>query len=275
MNGESERCAECGQEVRSGHSSAVPGQSGAETDGLLLTGRLMHVSRLATVGEMASGIAHELNQPLTAIASYAQGCARVLSLPDPDMADVDEALREISAQAVRAGDIIRRMRNLARHDDTQRASTAPNTLIDELLELLQADARIHDTRLRLHLAENLPTIMVNRLQIQHVLLNLFRNAIEALSCMNPQQREVILGTALAADGKVELFVSDTGPGVSPEIAEHMRDPFFTTKPAGTGLGLAVSNTIARAHDGTFGYRPNDPTGACFVISIPSDMSVTS
>jgi two-component system sensor kinase FixL len=237
-------------------------------EGLLLTGRMMQVSRLATIGEMTSGIAHELNQPLAAIANYAQASVRLLKSANPDMADVQEALEEISVQAARAGDIIRRMRNLVRGDDAERAPTDVNALIHEMSELLQADARAHDTQLRLDLASDPPTVLVHRLQIQHVILNLMRNAMEALGTMPSGRREVVVGTIRTADGGVEIFVSDNGPGIPAAVEEHWLEPFFTTKPSGTGLGLAISNTIVRAHDGVFGHRANSPSGACFFLRIP-------
>jgi len=238
-------------------------------NGLLLTGRMMHVSRLATIGEMASGVAHELNQPLAAIANYAQASVRVLNSPNPDMADIREALVEIGAQAVRAGDIIRRMRNLVRGDDAERAPTDASELVEEMVDLLQADARAHDTQLTLTLDRALPPILIARVQIQHVLLNLIRNALEALIPIPSRQREIVIGTQRLPDGDVEIFVSDNGPGVAPTVIERLFEPFFTTKPTGTGLGLAISNTIVRSHDGTFGHRPNTPSGACFYMRIPS------
>jgi two-component system sensor kinase FixL len=244
-----------------------------DDQGLLLTGRMMHVSRLATIGEMASGVAHELNQPLAAIANYAQASVRVLNHPEPDMADIREALQEIASQAVRAGDIIRRMRNLVRQDPAERVPTDASSLVEEMIDLLQADTKAHDTHLRLDLQPKLPPILVERVQIQHVLLNLIRNAMEALADLPPSRREIVIGTQLASDGAVEIYVADNGQGILPAVQERLLEPFFTTKRTGTGLGLAISNTIVRAHDGTFGHRPNTPSGTCFYLRI-SPISVT-
>ena len=256
MKGDVENCAACGQ----------PKQR--DDNELLLTGRMMQVSRLATIGEMTSGVAHELNQPLAAIANYAQASSRVLSRPDPDLADIREALDEISAQALRAAEIIRRMRNLGRCDDAERLPTDSSALVEEMIDLLQADARAHGTQLILDLRPDLPPILVDRVQIQHVLLNLVRNSMEALGAIPANQRKIVLGTTLAADGHVEIYISDNGPGLTAEARDHLLEPFFTTKPAGTGLGLAISNTIVRAHAGVFGHRANTPSGACFYIRIP-------
>jgi two-component system sensor kinase FixL len=242
----------------------------AEEEGrLLLQGRIMHVSRLATIGEMAAGVAHEINQPLTAIATYAQACNRLLEMPQPDLAEVKDALREIAAQAVRAGAIIRRLRNLVRVSESVRAPSDINHLVQELAELMQTDARVHDVRLRLELAKDLPQVIVDRVQIQHVLLNLLRNALEALGDRPAGQREVVVRTALTPEGEVEMSVSDSGSGISPTVAERMFDPFFTTKEAGTGLGLTISSTIVRMHKGALGHRPNVPNGVCFYIRLPA------
>jgi len=241
----------------------------AEEEGRRLQGRIMHVSRLATIGEMAAGVAHEINQPLTAIATYAQACNRLLDLPEPDLAEVRDALREIASQAVRAGAIIRRLRNLVRRNDAPKAPSGINELIKELEELMQTDARVHDVRLRLELADGLPQVLVDRVQIQHVLLNLLRNALEAVAELPPGKREVVVRTARTEDGEVEMSVSDSGGGMTPEVAERMFDPFFTTKEAGTGLGLTISSTIIRTHKGALGHRPNLPSGVCFYVRLPS------
>jgi C4-dicarboxylate-specific signal transduction histidine kinase len=236
--------------------------------GRQLQGRIMHVSRLATIGEMAAGVAHEINQPLTAIATYAQACTRLLEMADPNLEEVRGALREIAAQAVRAGAIIRRLRNLVRSDQSERAPASINELIEEIRELVQADARVHDARLRFELAGDLPTATVDRVQIQHVLLNLLRNAFEALAEVGPQEREVVIRTARTKDGEIEMSVSDTGDGITPAVAERMFDPFYTTKVAGTGLGLPISSTIVRTHKGVLGHRANQPKGVTFFVRLP-------
>ncbi len=230
--------------------------------------RMTHVSRLATMGEMAAGIAHELNQPLSAITTYAQASLRLLAAPETDVDEVADALRQIANQALRAGEIIRRLRSLVRNSETQREAAAINDVIEELSGLTNTDARMHDVRLTLQLAPGLPQLQVDRIQIQQVVLNLLRNAIEALDEVSPDAREILVRTRLV-DGDVEVSVCDTGPGVAPEIADRMFHPFCTTKPTGTGLGLAISRTIVRAHKGELGYTANTPRGACFYFHLPA------
>jgi two-component system sensor kinase FixL len=228
----------------------------------------MHVSRLATIGEMAAGVAHELNQPLTAITTYAQACTRLLDRMEPNLGDVRDALQQIASQAARAGAIIRRLRSLVRHTDSQRQPGDINVLVEELRELMESDARVHGVRLRFELARGLPRVLADAVQIQHVLLNLLRNAFEALGPVEPGKREVVIRTSLTGEGDVELSVSDSGPGVDPAIEDRIFDPFFTTKESGTGLGLTISATILRIHGGTLGHRPARPAGACFFARLP-------
>jgi two-component system, LuxR family, sensor kinase FixL len=234
-----------------------------------LQDRLWHVSRLATVGEMASGIAHELNQPLAAIANYAQACDRLLAGSEGEnLDDVREALREITGQAVRAGDIIRRMRALTRQQDGPRERTDVNALISELTDLVESDARHNGVEYRVKLGSGLPPLEVHRAQIQQVILNLVRNAIEALAESRTEPRDVTVQTAKAADYHVEITVCDNGPGLSPAIAPRLFEPFCTSKAAGTGLGLATSRTIVAQHGGTLDHRANTPRGACFRLRLP-------
>jgi two-component system sensor kinase FixL len=230
--------------------------------------RVWHVSRLATVGEMASGIAHELNQPLTAIANYAQACDRLLGRPDADLQEVQGALKEIAAQAVRAGDIIRQLRSLAHQHTGRPEPTEINVLISELTDLVRSDAQAHDVQYRLELGDGLPRLEVHRVQIQHVILNLVRNAIESLAETADKPRRIVVRTSRTHDGAVEISVCDSGPGVSSSVAPRLFDPFCTSKPAGTGLGLAISRTIITEHGGTLEYRPNVPVGACFTLRLP-------
>jgi len=220
------------------------------------------------MGEMAAGIAHELNQPLTAIASYAQACDWLLARGTTDTTELRDALQQITAQGLRAGEIIRRLRNLVRGPDTERVLASANELIEELRGLALTDARVHNARLQLDLTPGLPLLLVNRVEIQQVVLNLLRNAIEALESVPPERRDIILRTAATSEDTVEITVTDTGPGVDPGIIDRLFTPFVTTKPAGAGLGLAISRSIVEAHKGTLRYRPESAGGASFVLRLP-------
>jgi len=234
-----------------------------------LHGRLLNVSRMATIGEMAAGVAHELNQPLTAIANYAHACERLLARPGTDPNDLREALRQIAAQTTRAADIIRRLRALARSQQAEHLPVAMNALVEELYELMKTDASLHGTELLLDLAPGLPEVAADAGQIQQVILNFLRNSFEALSAQPGAHPRVTISTSLAHGNGVQLMVCDNGPGLAPDAVKRVFDPFFSTKENGTGLGLAISSTIARAHGGTVGYRPNTPSGACFYIVLPA------
>lgn len=231
--------------------------------------RLAQVARFASMGELAAGIAHELNQPLAAIATYAQASDRLLAGPTPVLGPVQEALRQIAGQALRAGEVIRRLRHLVSDRKTEQQPEDLNALAREVADLAARDVRQYGVQLRLALAPSPLTAVVDRVQIQQVLLNLLRNAMEALGDLPAPRRRIVLSTARVAADTVEIAVRDAGPGVPPEAAAQLFDPFFTTKPEGTGLGLAISRTIARAHGGQLGHRPATPQGAEFFLRLPS------
>jgi two-component system, LuxR family, sensor kinase FixL len=235
--------------------------------------RMMHVSRLATMGEMASGISHELNQPLTAIANYAQACVRLLASPGADLADVREALTQISGQALRAGEIIRRLRALVRKQSTQREQADINELIKELDALARADARSSDVRVILNLGADLPYVSLDRVQIQQVLLNLLRNSIDSLESIRCGHRDVIIRTGTSSDGDVFVEIADSGAGIAADVLPHLFTPFATNKPQGTGLGLAISRTIVEAHNGRLEYLANKPRGAVFIVTLPREQGL--
>lgn len=249
--------------------SALPPEGGtvSEARSAMMYGRLLQASRLATIGEMAAGIAHELNQPLTAIANYAQACDRLLGRPAPSMEDIRTAVREIAEQAVRAGDILRHMRGLTQSQPIRRQRTDLNTVVEAIRDLILTEARAHRARVQLDLAARLPPVSIDTAQIQHAILNLVRNALEAPAEPGAAARELTLRTALVPDGHAEMAVLDNGPGVLPQALEQMFHPFFSTKSAGAGLGLTISNTVVRAHGGSLIYRPNTPVGACFAIRL--------
>jgi two-component system, LuxR family, sensor kinase FixL len=240
----------------------------AEEDTRRLQERLWHVSRFATMGEMASGIAHQLNQPLAAIANYSQACDRLLAKSDPDISEVREALREITGQAVRAGETIRKLRRLVTRPDVKSQPANVNQLIAELGSLVHASAEAQDIDYQLQLGNGIPELDIQPAEIQQVILNLVRNAIEAFPQDRSGVRRVSIRTLSTDQGEVEVSVCDNGPGVAPHILPSLFDPFCSSKDNGTGLGLAMSRTIVSRHGGSLIYQPNQPTGSCFIVRLP-------
>jgi two-component system sensor kinase FixL len=230
--------------------------------------RMLQVSRLATMGEIASGVAHELNQPLTAIANFAQASSRILAAPNPDLEDVRGALDQISAQALRAGKIIQHLRKLVGTRESQRELTDINELIEETQTLMRAEARDHNIQVALQLSPDLPRLMLDRFQIQQVILNLCRNALDSLAVVTSGPRQLWIRSGRSAGGDATVAVADTGRGVAPEMLPTLFAPFSTDKPQGSGLGLAISRTIVEAHRGRLEYRPNVPGGALFLMTLP-------
>jgi two-component system sensor kinase FixL len=248
----------------------ITDQRRAESEAHKALERMNSVSRLATMGEMAAGISHELNQPLAAIANYAQACVRLLRVPAADIPEVSGALEQISGQALRAGEIIRRIRSLVRNEDVRREAQDINELIRDVHGLLASDARVHDGRLALDLTTPLPKVTVDGVQIQQVLMNLVHNAFEAQGAEHDGAPfEVRIATRPTDGGDVEVSVNDLGPGLAGEMEQKIFEPFFTTKPTGTGLGLAISRSIIKAHDARLSYRANEPRGACFYFVLPA------
>jgi two-component system sensor kinase FixL len=229
--------------------------------------RMNEVARLASLGEMAGGIAHEINQPLTAISNYAQASFRMLAQPATDMADVREALQEIATQALRAGEIIRRLRNLIRKKETQQEPAALDALITDVVGFCAGDAKLNEIRITAQIEEQLPELQIDKIQIQQILFNLLRNAMEAVMVNPPGQRNIRLHCEREGNS-VRLRIVDDGPGVAADFAGRMFTPLQTTKSTGTGLGLAISRSIAEAHQGSLRYIPDTGPGACFELRLP-------
>ena len=230
--------------------------------------KLTHVARLSTMGEMATSLAHEINQPLTAIASFAQASLRMLGSPaGPHSAELRDALTQITAQALRAGEVIRRLRGLVKNRAAHTETLDLNRLIEDLRVLAEPDARLNDVRLTLELAPVLAPVAGDPVQLQQVLLNLVRNAIDATLERPGAPREITVRTLNHPDA-VEVAVADHGAGVPAAIADQLFNPFFTTKAAGTGLGLAISRSIIRAHRGKLGYGPTPGGGTTFSFTLP-------
>ncbi len=227
---------------------------------------LAHVSRLSVMGEMAAGLAHEMNQPLFAIQNYTAGILRRWSGPEDFSPELRDVILQIAQESTRAAVIIRRVREFARKPLGERISLHLNDLICEVLQLLGSEIRGQKIDLRVALAEHLPTIRSDRVQLQQVLVNLVRNALEAMEHLPPRQRQLTISTFLAP-GEVHCLVQDAGPGIPAEVRAHLFEPFFTTKPAGLGMGLSISRSIVEAHGGSL-QAESSPAGAAFHFYIP-------
>jgi two-component system, LuxR family, sensor kinase FixL len=230
---------------------------------------LSHVSRLCLMGEMASGLAHELNQPLTAIASYLQACQRLIDAGN--LEKLKPALNSAERQALLAGEIIRRMRAFVSKRKTVIAPTNINALIKEAVGLCEANCRQNSVLLDLELVEPLPDVCVDSVQIEQVLLNLIRNSIEAMAEMPADaDRRLLIETGSREENQVQIQVTlkDTGPGLAADQVAHIFKPFHTTKPKGMGMGLSISRSIIEAHGGRLWVDADPPGGAAFHFTLP-------
>jgi signal transduction histidine kinase len=226
------------------------------------------------MGEMAAGLAHEINQPLAAIVNYAQGCSRRLRA---DAADVDAILPvidDIAAEGLRAGEIIRRLRNLVRKEPPRQDWVHLAGIAAEALRLVESDAHQQVVTLRLDAEPVLPRVLGDPIQIEQVVLNLLRNAIDAMADVRGR-RELHVRIARAGSESVELTVRDTGHGMPSAVAERIFDPFYSTKPNGLGMGLSISRSIVEAHQGRLTVVANTDGGATFRITLPVVADPTS
>ncbi|HQQ63829.1 MAG TPA: ATP-binding protein [Pseudomonadales bacterium] len=229
---------------------------------------LTHMARLSTMGEMAAGIAHEINQPLAAISTYAQGCKRMLDNGLTDARELAEPLEKIATQALRAGEVIRRLRGFIKKSASELELVDINELVSEVVQLAEVDARKHSIPVHLHLAADLPEVRVDPVQLQQVILNLIRNALEAMEETPRARARVDVHTAQADNGQVTVRVVDCGPGLSEDALQHVFDPFFTTKATGMGMGLSISHSIITTHGGQLSVSNNaSGIGATFTIAL--------
>lgn len=232
--------------------------------------KLAHVGRLSTMGEMTASIAHEINQPLTAISMYAQSGLRLLERPDPDLTRLAAALDKLNTQALRAGAIIERIQRFTRAEEGRREQAAINSLLRDLLKLADGDARIHDVNVTLDLDPSLPPVSVDPVQIQQVALNLIRNAIDAMKDIDCRHGNALTITSRQRpNGLLEVAVSDQGPGVPDDQVALLFKPFHTTKKDGMGMGLSICRTIIAEHGGEMGFVNNPQGGATFYFTVPA------
>ncbi len=233
-----------------------------------LQSELVHVSRLTAMGEMASALAHELNQPLSAIANYMKGSRRLLEDSSDERATIlRDAMDKAAEQALRAGQVIRRLRDFVARGESERRVEGVKKLVEEASALALVGVKDKGVRVRFEFDPRTDFVLADKVQIQQVLLNLMRNAIEAME--DSEKRELVVSTSLAPDDMVEISVADTGAGISPEISAQLFQPFITTKREGMGVGLSISRTIVEAHGGSIAPRLNPGGGTVFWFTLPA------
>lgn len=229
---------------------------------------LAHAARLSTIGELSSGIAHEINQPLTAIVSFAEACLRMLRGGKSDSKMLEDALEQIAAQGQRAGHITRQLRRLGRKGAREEADVDINGVVRDLLTLVRGELDTEDITLHLMLDESLPPVQCNRIQIEQVVLNLMRNAMDVLEQDDAGARELTIRTHAGTDGEIVLELEDSGGGFGDTGPERIFETFFTSKPDGLGMGLSISRTIIQDHGGRL-WASEGADGAIFHVAIPA------
>jgi two-component system sensor kinase FixL len=245
-------------------------QRAAEQSARALEHRLAHVGRFNLMGEMAAGIAHEINQPLSAIATYAQAGKRVLQRGSPDVAMLADICNKIDDQARRAGQVIDNLRKFIRKQEIETQSLDVNRVVDDVLELIEVDAHSEGIAVHLRAAEGLPSVRADAVQLQQVLLNLTRNSVDAMRGGVGNDRGIVVTTERGTNGGVRITVTDHGHGVSAQLGDHIFHPFVTTKRDGLGVGLAISKTIVHSYGGTLSYADNPAGGTVFTVELPAE-----
>ena len=229
---------------------------------------LAHMNRVSAMSELAASIAHEINQPLAAILSNAQAAQRLLARTPPDLAEVRDALAAIVDDDRRAGKVIQQIRAMLRKSEPRVIAQDLNELVREVTRLLASAALLQGATLRIELAPSLPRACGDGIQLQQVLLNLIVNALDAVSRRPPDARLVVVQTRVAALGRLELSVTDSGEGIAATDIERIFEPFFTTKAQGLGMGLALSRTIVESHGGRLWAEHHAGEGAMFRCALP-------
>ena len=239
----------------------------AEEQDRLHKAELAHVARLSILGEMTSGLAHELNQPLCAITTYAQTCLRIVHSDEYNLDDVSYGLEQVVRQAELGGEIFRRLRNFARKDEKEQRPICLRDVIYEVGSFVRAECQQNQIQLILEVSDQLPHVMADPIQIEQVLINLVRNSMDAVSEVIAERRMIMIKAGAYQRNFVRVCVSDSGPGCPPEVAERLFEPFFTTKKNGLGIGLGISQSIIVAHGGKLWLELNSVNGATFCFTL--------
>jgi C4-dicarboxylate-specific signal transduction histidine kinase len=229
---------------------------------------LAHVARLSTLGEMTTALAHELNQPLCAVTTYAQTCLRAIKNSSVDLTRLRHGLEQIVKQIELAGQIFRRLRDFSRKNSPHRQAVNVRSLIREVAKFMRAELEHQRILLRIEAPGPTPLIKADPVQIEQVLLNLVRNSIEAIVCSAKDDRKLTIRSIKIASGFIKVSIGDTGHGVSADHAGRLFEPFFTTKATGLGIGLSISQNIIEAHGGRLWLDTNSEAGATFSFTLP-------
>ena len=229
---------------------------------------LSRATRLTVMGELSASIAHEINQPLAAIITNGHACERFLTFSPPDLDEVKDAVGEIVRDGRRASEVLKRIRAMSKNSAPERGQVDVNQAIAEVLALTRDELLRHRVSVQTDLHSNLPTIMADRVQLQQVVLNLVMNGIEAMRAVADRSRILTVRSLLSDRGNIAVNVADSGIGLDPANRERIFDTFFTTKPEGMGMGLAISNTIIEAHRGRLWAESGSPFGAVFAFTLP-------
>jgi two-component system sensor kinase FixL len=237
-----------------------------------LVEQLGHAARTTTIGEMASGLAHELNQPLGAITNYAEGCLAALAEPRPALDEVRSALERVRDTTMRAGRIIERIRKFVTRQAPRREWFDPNQVVADAEEILRDEAASRSTGIAIDLAPDLPRLWGDPVQVQQVLVNLMRNAFDAIAVAKPPVPTLVIQTRPSHSGGVEFLITDNGEGIEPERLEHVFDAYFSTRAGGMGMGLSISRTIIEAHDGQITVSSVPGVTTTFRFTLPVGMS---
>jgi PAS domain S-box-containing protein len=235
---------------------------------------LAHANRVATMGQLAASIAHEVKQPITAAVTNAQAALRWLAARPPNLEEAQQALRGIVEEGRRAGDVLARIRALIKKAPPLKCGFDLNECVRDVIALTRSEVLTHGVSVHTHLATGLPLVKGDRVQVQQVLLNLILNAVEAMDGCDEGTRELRLSTELNALNGVLVTVRDTGAGLEPASVDRLFEAFYTTKPSGLGMGLAICRSIIEAHGGRLWATANEPRGAAFQFTLPSEMADT-
>ncbi|GGD63796.1 PAS domain-containing sensor histidine kinase [Aurantiacibacter arachoides] len=256
-----------GQRFFTGFIRDLTERQQAETRLQELQSELVHVSRLTALGEMASALAHEINQPLSAIANYLKGSRMLLKRQDVPHERVADAVDRAATEALRAGDIIRRLRDLVARGETERTIESLPKLVEEASALALVGAKEHGIRVQYAFSSEVNLVLADKVQIQQVVLNLVRNAVDAMADSAALQRHLTISIEPTDGGMAAVVVTDTGPGIDPDVAEKLFQPFITTKRTGIGVGLSISRTIVEAHGGRIWAQEAQSVGAEFGFTL--------